>query len=187
MLNDYAILYREAKLTPESCSAVNARVALILINKSKYGLVAKDVQVPWWCIGAIHSLESSLNFNCHLHNGDPLSARTIHIPIGRPVSPPKAGKLPYTWVESATDALRPTWRPSDWSLQGCLEFLERYNGLGYRKVKINSPYIWGATSQYSKGLFVKDGKFDPEAKAKSIGAAAIFKVLEGRSEIQLLS
>ena len=57
--------------------------------------------MPWYVVGLIHTMESSGNFAAHLHNGDPLSARTTHVPAGRP----KAGAPPFTWEESATDAL----------------------------------------------------------------------------------
>ena len=44
----------------------------------------------------------SLDFNRHLHNGDPLSSRTTHIPQNRPVK----GKPPFTWEESTIDVLK---------------------------------------------------------------------------------
>ena len=31
-------------------------------------------------INRIHDLEASRNFNAHLHNGDPLTHRTVHVP-----------------------------------------------------------------------------------------------------------
>ena len=51
--------------------------------------------------GVIHSLEAGLSFARHLHNGDPLSARTVQVPRGRPL----ADEPPFTWEQSAADAL----------------------------------------------------------------------------------
>src|SRR5690349_17054127 len=62
-------------------------------NQSRYQSVADSTRVPWYVIGVIHSMEAGLSFKCHLHNGDPLNARTIHVPAGRPA----AGDPPFTW------------------------------------------------------------------------------------------
>ena len=58
--------------------------------------------IPWYVIGFIHKMESDMNFGTHLHNGDPLTARTVHVPTGRPVN----GNPPFTWEDSAADALQ---------------------------------------------------------------------------------
>jgi lysozyme family protein len=85
-------------------------------------------------------MAASLNFNRHLHNGDPLTARTVQVPAGRP----KTGEPPFTWEESATDALMleklDQWE--DWSVPGTLYKLEQYNGWGYRLAHpdVKSPY-----------------------------------------------
>src|SRR5262249_28019842 len=57
--------------------------------------------VPWFVIAIIHNLEASRAFDRHLHNGDPLTARTRNVPRNRPA----AGSPPFTWEESAQDAL----------------------------------------------------------------------------------
>ena len=86
-------------------------------------------------------MESSLNFKRHLHNGDPLTARTVHVPSGRP----RQGDPPFTWEQSAADALtlRNLGPRTDWSLSGTLYALEGYNGWGYRRYhpEVFSPYL----------------------------------------------
>src|ERR1022692_3987605 len=114
-----------------------------------------------------------LNFNQHLHNGDPLTARTVHVPAGRPPN----GSPPFAWEQSATDAL--TFQGfanlTDWSLPVILYRLEAYNGFGYRKLAppINTPYLWSFSNQYTSGKYVADGKFDPHAVSPQCGAAVI--------------
>ena len=54
---------------------------------------------PWFFLGVIHAMESRFNFERHLHNGDPLSARTVRVPKGFP----KAGNPPFTWEVSAEE------------------------------------------------------------------------------------
>jgi lysozyme family protein len=136
--------------------------------------------VPWDVIACIHSLESDLSLLHHFHNGDLLNERTVHHPAGRPLK----GNPPFTWTDSAVDALSLIPKPLLWTLDLKLYFLESYNGLGYIKKGINSPYLWSGTNLYSKGKFVKDGVFDPEAVSKQIGAVALMKTLDNLQRIR---
>jgi lysozyme family protein len=147
----------------------------IKANEQTYIKVQEQTTVPWYVVAAIHYRESTLSFKHHLHNGDPLTARTVHVPKGRPLR----GEPPFTWDESAIDALKMSWLSSnkDWSIGNTLALIERYNGLGYKKKGLPSPYIWSWTSVYHKGKYVADGKYDPEAIDQQCGAAIIIKSL----------
>lgn len=188
---DYDALFAAAKINQERLPEIETIVYAIQNNRASYWKVEAAAKIPWFVVAAIHNLESSLNFKCHLHNGDPLTHRTVHVPKGRPFAPPASGHLPYTWEESAIDALAKSelWRPtmaSNWTLAQCLEFMERYNGLGYYERDINTPYLWSGTNLYTKGLFVRDDKFDPNAVSQQIGAVAIFKTMLRMGMIQLV-
>ena len=114
----------------------------------------------------------------HLHNGDPLQARTVHVPAGRAA----AGSPPFTWRQSAMDALtmKGFHNVSDCSMPRMLYLLEKYNGFGYRMRRVPTPYLWSFSNLYEKGKFVQDGRFDPEAVSKQCGAALMLKaVTEG--------
>jgi lysozyme family protein len=147
----------------------NTIVAKIVANKARYQVVQKHLGIPWYIVGAIHYREASLNFNCHLHNGDPLKARTVHVPSGRP----KFGQPPFLWENSAIDALEDRKFPRDLNLEDILDFLEKYNGLGYFKKGLPSPYLWSWTNQYVKGKYVKDGIFDPNFVDQQCGVAPL--------------
>jgi lysozyme family protein len=73
----------------------------ILARQNRYQSVQRATWVPWHVIAGLHNMEASGSFNCHLHEGSPLTARTRYVPKGRPL----AGKPPFTWEESAVDAL----------------------------------------------------------------------------------
>jgi len=109
-----------------------------------------------------------------------LTARTIHVPKGRP----KAGNPPFQWEDSAIDALKYQGLNaiSDWSIPNVLKELEFYNGAGYRKRGINTPYLWSATNHYgiapNIGKYVEDGKFDSATVSQQIGAGAIIKSMD---------
>ena len=162
--NEYVQLYETCEIDNKIYPLVASIYAKI---KSFENVYSKIKIAPPIVIGCIHYRESNFNFRKHLHNGDPLTSRTIHVPKGRP----KNGEPPFSWVESATDALMDRAKPKEWNLNSACEFLERYNGLGYYKRGYQSPYIFGNTNLHQKGKFTSDGKFNPEAKTKQIGAS----------------
>lgn len=135
--------------------------------------------IPWPVIASIHALEAGLDFSKNLHNGQDWDQKTTWVPKGRG---------PFnSWEEAALDAfgLKKDKFPDDWTISKTLDFLERYNGLGYRKYRpnVNSPYLWSGTNHYTKGKYVSDGKFDKNAVSKQLGAVLILKSLyyNGRS------
>jgi Putative peptidoglycan binding domain len=135
-------------------------------------------------------MEASFDFNCHLHNGDPLSERTIEGPAGRP----EKGNPPFTWEESAIDALKydGALEIRNWSLPTIFFFLEKYNGWGYREGKgrattppCRSAYIYSGSNHYEKGKYVDNSKFDPDAVSAQVGCMAQLKELENKGMISL--
>jgi lysozyme family protein len=129
--------------------------------------------VPWYIIAAIHNMEASQKFNGHLHNGDPLTARTVHVPKGRP----PFGNPPFTFEDSGVDALRfeKMDQVEDWTLPGALFRLEAFNGFGSRARGLNTPYLWSFSTHYTKGKFVADNQFDPNAVSQQCGAALLLR------------
>src|SRR5690606_24236084 len=82
-----------------------------------------------------------------------------------------------SWEEAAIDALNNCHpflgKHKDWSIGATLDKLEAYNGLGYRKKGLPSPYLWAGTDQYVKGKYVADGKFDPNHVDMQLGVAPL--------------
>jgi lysozyme family protein len=152
-------------------------------NIGKYQAVEKATMVPWYVVAVLHARESDCDFNCHLHNGDPLSARTTHVPAGRPAW----GKPPYQWYESAIDALQENGIANNrnWSIANTLEKIEKYNGTGYFHKEVNSPYVWAGTNQYSCGKYVADGRYSSTAVDNQLGCAALLKRLEAKGLAKL--
>lgn len=161
-------------VNPGSLPLINSIVAKITTGKSKYQEVESVTGVPWFFIGVIHSMEANNDFTKHLHNGDSLKAKTVNVPKGRPIGVP-----PFTWKASAVDALKYMGydKVTDWTVPNMLYLFEKYNGFGYRKKGIYSPYLWSFSNLYTKGKFIADGKYDPNAVSKQIGAAVILKTV----------
>ena len=171
---EYQQRFDNAKIPDSAEARVATQVQKILANKDRYQSVVKGTSMPWYFLAIVHGLESSFNFSAHL-NGDPLTARTVQLPKGRPIE----GDPPFTWEQSAADEIRlrkyDQW--NDWSTAGMLVLWEQFNGMGYRTRGVNSPYVWGCTDLYTKGRYVSDGHFDPNAVANWCGAVAMLKGL----------
>lgn len=172
---EYLEKFSSCALTTEPSRVLEIKMAckIMVNNQLTYWGVEKTTGIPWLIVAILHYRESSQNFKCHLHNGDPLSARTVHVPVGRPTE----GEAPFTWTASAVDALSDRLQPFEWTIASVLEFCERYNGMGYQHHGINSPYIWGCTDQYKSGLFIADGTIDTTRKDPRPGAVALLRTL----------
>lgn len=141
--------------------------------KARYQAVEKRTGVPWWFIAVVHEREASQRWDRSLAQGDPWNKKSVHVP---------ANRGPFTsWEDAAYDALVncPPYaaRNKDWSIGNALAMLEKYNGLGYYRKGIPSPYIWAGTNQYTKGKYVADGKYDPNAVDQQLGCAGLLKFM----------
>ena len=183
--DEYQTLFDTCDISQERQADVENILARALQNRERYEAVGDDTGVPWYVIAVIHSLESSQNFTKHLHNGDSLQKRTVQVPAGRP----KYGNPPFTWEESAIDALtmRKLGQVTDWTVPGMLFQLEGYNGFGYRirNTGIFTPYLWSFSNHYTKGKFTSDGVFSPTAVSKQCGAAVLLRRLSEKGIIEI--
>ena len=102
LTQEYIDLFRTVEINPRSFDTVDKAVTDLYDKKAVYESVATPLGMPWYVVAAIHKLESNQKFTRHLHNGDSLNARTVNVPSGRPVE----GEPPFSWEESAIDALK---------------------------------------------------------------------------------
>lgn len=181
---EYENLFNTCVIRSERGKELDALVAKLQANKPRYLKVSGAAGIPWGFVAVIHNMEASLNFTKHLHNGDPLTGRTVQVPAGRP----KDGNPPFTWEESASDALtlKRLGAETDWSLAGTLYQLERYNGFGYRlhHAHVLSPYLWSFSNHYQSGKYVADGTWSDTAVSKQSGAAVLLRRMAENSQIE---
>jgi lysozyme family protein len=181
---EYATMFASMQLRTQSAETTSWCLRAVQQFRGKYEAVSKATGVPWYFIGAIHGLESSFNFKAHLHNGDfPLTTRTRQVPAGRPL----VWLPPSDWESSARDALKLLGfaGQSDWSLERTLYRLEAYNGFGYRRRGVPTPYLWCFSNYYERGKFVKDGAWNPSARSQQTGAATVLRMLVDARAIEL--
>lgn len=179
----YEATFAHAKVLDEWKSTVAWYVAKVRKGRSQYEAVAAASGVPWWFIAIVHGMEASFSFNGHLHNGDPLVARTVQDPKGRP----RIWNPPSDWNSSALDALEIEGflHQADWGLARVLYRFEGFNGYGYHALGINSPYLWSFSDRWTKGKFVADHKFDPNATSKQCGAAVMLRALIDAGDVRV--
>jgi lysozyme family protein len=181
----YTKYWQHAEIIPARLTSITAAAKRVLANKDRYVSIEKSTGIPWFLVGCLHLREANCSFNCHLHNGDSLKARTHQVPAGRPAK----GNPPFTWEESALDAL--TMPPhalhlvKDWSVERFAYEAEKYNGWGYWQKRRESPYDWAGIDDEDKpgwqelasGKYVRDHVFDPSVIDSQPGVMSVLKVL----------
>ena len=184
---EYEQLFNSCVIRPERAAVVLGLVNKLVANKARYQAVAKASGVPWHFVAVVHNMESGQRFDRHLHNGDPLTARTVQVPKGYP----RTGTPPFSWEFSAADALalEGLSGSTDWSLAGTLYRLELYNGWGYRNhhPETLSPYLWSFSNHYISGKYVKDGVWSPTAKSEQCGGAVLLRRMAELGHIKLVA
>jgi N-acetylmuramoyl-L-alanine amidase len=175
--NEYVNLWNTMAIRPESQTNVAILAARIASGRDRYVRAgSKFPQLPWYVIGILHAMECNCDFKAHLHNGDPLTARTVHVPKNRPpVWDPS-----WDWETSAEDAIKVDGLDTvqNWTLPGILFAFERYNGMGpRRRFGKATAYLWSFANHYVRGKYVGDGQWDPEAVSKQAGAAVLLRQL----------
>lgn len=141
--------------------------------KSRYKEIESATGVPWPVIAVIHEREASQNFLANIAQGDPFDRVSIHVPKGRGPFP----SFKAAAIDALTNCAPYASRWSVWTIGGALTLLEQYNGIGYYKRGLPSPYIWSGTDQYVSGKYVADGVFDPNVVDRQLGCAGLLKAM----------
>jgi lysozyme family protein len=173
----YGNLWDKAKITSAPMAKTTAQ--RIVNNKTWLKPVEDETDVPWWLVGAWLYRESNLDFNTYLGNGQSLHHTTTEVPRDRG---------PWgSFLEGAVDAIKyeHTQRGGGfykigrdvWVLEYCLWASEEWNGEGYQRYGVNSPYVWSWTDLYAGGKFDRDGHFNPGLFDPQGGIAAILMAL----------
>lgn len=173
-----AAMWDRIEVKPERYLQVQGMVARYEMTRGRYEKVARGIPAP--VIFVLHMRESTCSFAKHLHEGSPLTGRTKYVPKGRPAS----GNPPFSWEESARDALyviKSYDDPSKWAtIDATSDWIERYNGLGYRTRGLRSSYCYGGSNLQQQGKFVGDHKFSRTTWDNQLGCLTVLKALADR-------
>lgn len=164
-------------------------------HRADYDGVSEATGLPAILIAIIHFRESSMRFDRYLHNGQKLGKTTTYVPKGILFHQGQ-------WKEAAIHALggnisdangKPSLKAfrslknrlginaGTTDMGKIMAFCEFYNGLGYRKKGRTSPYAVAGTNLDMGGMYVADGKFNPNKKDPRVGAGAILLAYNDRT------
>lgn len=173
--SEYIAMWHSLRLTTKEAAA-RAYAQKVLDNRKRYQRVAAQTSTPWYLVGVLHVLESDADFNTHLHNGDPLGAKTVRVPANRPHGEWPPDDVADLWVSSAIDAVGDIADIDvGFSVSKFAFACERFNGFGYRARGIASPYLWSGSQHYTTGKYVADGVFDADAVSGQVGTMVIIR------------
>lgn len=172
MQNGYRNLWAKMKVTrPAECDKAARK---ILAGRSRYEEVERATGVPWFFVGLLHMRESANNFAGVLHNGEHI------IGTGQKTSLVPAGRGPFrSWSEAAVDALKLKGLQyiTSWPVERIGYEAERFNGFGYISYAVNSPYVWAGSTNYTRGKYIADGRFDANHIDQQLGVMPVLAVL----------
>lgn len=188
----YTRLYAKANVHDWALPHANRAAQCIIDAYPHLEVVSNLTGVPKQVLGLLQLMEAGiykssngvwrLNLSRHLHNGDPLSDRTKNHPPGRPVE----GEPPFTWKQSALDAIKYDGldKVEVYTTELMLFRGEGFNGWGYVwfHPDVNTPYLWAGTTLYEKGKYISDREYDPEHVSKQIGIGAVIKCLDAKGQ-----
>jgi len=182
-LDYYKRLYETVEIIPGRLDQVRRETDRIMSGMTAYKTAEAKSGVPWVFPACIHELEADCNFRLQILNGEPWDRKTRMVPKGLGPWDSWADATVYAFQKKRKDD--PTWKPldelSDWTVQQCLLQWERWNGGGYRRRGLNSPYLWaGCNHGVGVGYYTSDGKYSPTASSKQIGAGVLLWYLKHR-------
>lgn len=142
--------------------------AKLAAGRERYSAVSDLTQVPWQIIGVLHGLEARFDFDRQFITGEKWKDKTKLEPTGLG---------PWdTWDGAAVYGIMKKERPKDWRLINTCLFFEKWNGLGYYKKGLYTPYCWNYLVPYAVqggGKYTSDGKYDPKFISKQVGAVTL--------------
>lgn len=149
----------------------NQLAQFAVANKARYQTIEQMTNVPWVMVAALHRRESNANFSTYMGNGEPLNRVTRLVPKGRgPFASFEDGAIDAFQLDGLN-------KVKDWRLEKMLWYCERYNGMGYEKRGLPSPYVWSGTNVQKRGKYTGDGSFDTSVMDSQPGCAPIISAI----------
>jgi lysozyme family protein len=174
--NEYQALWDTIAVKPSWNRQIDQRIDYLRRpdHWSEYVKLYKATGVPPQVTAVIHERESSGDLKGVLHNGEAI------IGTGKKTKLVPAGHGPFnSFFDAGVDAYRKEGLDRfDWKAGGPARVayaLEKFNGFGYRKHGIPSPYLWSGTQHYVRGKYIRDGVFSRTHVDTQLGGMTLLK------------
>lgn len=173
--------WERMKVKPSFWPAAQKFAKRALSHKAEYVAISETIKnqtgkyVPWWFIPLVHERECIRgvdNWTCNIGQGTPFNQKSHIKPYNGPFHSFREAAI-AALVNEAPHAANNT----NWSGGGTMTIAEAYNGMGYAKKGLPSPYVWSGTDQYVKGKYIRDGVFDPNKVDTQLGVAISLKAM----------
>lgn len=173
--------WKAMKIKPSFWPAAQKFAKRALVHKAEYQAIADTIKnttgkhIPWWFIPLVHERECIRgvdNWTCNLGQGSPFNQKSKIKPYNGPFHSFREAAI-AALIHEAPHAASNT----NWSGGGTMTIGEAYNGIGYARKGLPSPYVWSGTNQYVKGKYVKDGVFNPNTVDTQLGIAISLKAM----------
>lgn len=168
----YREMFEGIQVLPEWMKRLKDAAELVEKNIDRYKAIETKMGIPWVFPAMVHLMEAGCDFSRQILNGQRWRyATTIH--------PRNLGPF-QDWEDAAEFALVRMAKNvvEHWPIEAILYHLEAWNGWGYAKRGKPSPYLWnGSAHTVDVGKFVADGRYDPTAHSKQVGAALVLNKL----------
>lgn len=168
----YESWINNAQIDPDEADKVAAALARAIRNRPRVEAVARQLNVPWTLLAAFVEREASGRLDRHPANGDSLKRKTVSDPAGLP----RHVQPPYTYENCAEEEYAEIVRPANgvWTLAEMCHAAEHFNGIGYVKMGVPSPYVVAATTCEEMGKFIADHKFSRSVEDEQVGCLALW-------------
>lgn len=181
---EYKQLWRTMVVTRDQAAHQRLR-NLFNRHRDVYRQVEVATGVPAAMVFVIHVREAGESdvgrWRGVLHNGEKI------VGTGRKTRLVPAGCGPFaTWHAAAVHALRMKGFHliHDFPPERILWCLEPYNGYGYRRRGLRTPYIWAGTNHQQRGKYVSDGVFNSNVWDTQVGCAPVLRALGVGAQLQ---
>lgn len=173
---EYDVLWKTMIITPSKVKLIDQVVGKLRQPQrwAEYCKLFDATGVPPQVTAVINERECGGNLKGVLHNGE------LIVGTNRKTKLVPAGRGPFaTFFDAGVDAFKKEGLDTfDWHAGGAARVayaLEKFNGFGYRKKGVHSPYLWAGTNQYTRGKYISDGNFSPTHVDTQLGGMAVLR------------
>lgn len=164
--DEYLRNWNRAKINDSDKGKVARGLDIVRPHIEKYNEVASHIDCNIHALICSHYREAGCDFDRQILNGQAWDMKTTIVP---------KGEGPFESFEVSCKRgfdIKPKMEHEN-NIIDILHFLERWNGWGYRRRGVWSPYLWSYTNLYVKGYYTSDGKFSMNAVNRQLGCASL--------------
>ena len=175
-LKYYQSLWDHMTIKEGHRSEIRLAIKRIAAYVDLYKEAERYTGVDWRITAILHYMESGCDVRRQILNGEYITRKTKKVPKGYG---PWEG-----FAESCVDAYKRHPFHKGMTVAEVLYRMERFNGLGYIRKGIHSPYLWSYSNHYTSGKYIEKkilfkwvSLYKKNLVSRQIGAAILLKEL----------